>query len=59
MPLLELLTSFNFIEMVSVTANNDAELQTMEDKILKLNGEIDSYIQKLRNQQAYYRSCTL
>ena len=59
MPLLELLTSFNFLEMVSVTANNDAELQTMEDKILKLNGEIDSYIQKLRNQQAYYRSCTL
>lgn len=57
--MLELFTIFNFIEMVSVTANNDAELQMMEDKILKLNGEIDSYIQKLRNQQAYYRSCTL
>lgn len=44
--------------MVSITANNDAELQMMEDKILKLNGEIDVYIQRLREQQSYYRSCT-
>lgn len=45
--------------MVSVTTSNDAQLQEMEEKIVKLNGEIDSYILKLRNQQSYYRSCTL
>lgn len=44
--------------MVAITAQNEADLSTMENKILRLNGEIDSYIQKLRDQQAYYRSCT-
>lgn len=44
--------------MVAITAQNEADLSTMENNILRLNGEIDSYIQKLRDKQAYYRSCT-
>lgn len=44
--------------MVTVTQSNDGELSLMEQKIHRLNGEIDSYIQKLREKQAYYRSCT-
>lgn len=44
--------------MVAITSQNDADLKAMEDKVLRLNGEIDSHIQRLRDQQAYYRSCT-
>ena len=45
-------------EMVNITSSNDAELSEMEQKILKLNGEIDAYIQRIRDHADRYRTCT-
>lgn len=56
--LIILLILISLSEMVTITSSNDEELRMMEEKILKLNGEIDAYIQRLREQQSYYRSCT-
>lgn len=45
-------------DMVSITTSNDDELTEMEGKILKLNGEIDVYIQRIRDHADRYRTCT-
>jgi coxsackievirus/adenovirus receptor len=45
-------------EMVNITSSNDAELSEMEQKILRLNGEIDAYIQRIRDHADRYRTCT-
>lgn len=44
--------------MVSVATSNDAELTSMEQKVIKLNGEIDAYIQRIRDHSDRYRQCT-
>lgn len=44
--------------MVSVATANDAELTSMEQKLLRLNGEIDAYIKRIRENADRYRQCT-
>lgn len=52
-------SSISFIpEMVSVATANDSELSGMEQKVVRLNGEIDAYIRRIRDHADRYRSCT-
>lgn len=44
--------------MVSVATSNDAELSAMEAKVVRLNGEIDAYINRIRDHADRYRQCT-
>lgn len=44
--------------MVSVATSNDAELGSMEEKVVKLNGEIDAYINRIKEHADRYRQCT-
>lgn len=53
-----LMMIFLCTEMVNITSSNDAELSEMEQKILRLNGEIDAYIQRIRDHADRYRTCT-
>lgn len=44
--------------MSAVATSNDAELSTMEQKVVRLNGEIDAYIRRIRDHADRYRQCT-
>jgi len=44
--------------MVSVANFNDGELNSMEAKVGKLNGEIDAYINRIKEHADRYRQCT-
>lgn len=44
--------------MVSIATSNDVELSAMEQRVIKLNGEIDAYIQRIRDHADRYRQCT-
>lgn len=49
---------FAILEMVAVATSNDADLTMMEQKVVRLNGEIDAYIQRIRDHADRYRQCT-
>lgn len=44
--------------MVTVATANESELTAMEKKVVKLNGEIDAYITRIRDHADRYRQCT-
>lgn len=53
-----LVTSFWILDMVAIATSNDAELTSMEKTVVRLNGEIDAYIQRIRDHADRYRQCT-
>lgn len=44
--------------MVETARVNEDELASMEEKVLRLNGEIDVYIGRIRENANRYRQCT-
>jgi hypothetical protein len=61
MSLVDLQLTFHFFsvqDMVSAATANDAELSMMEAKVVRLNGEIDVYINRIRDHADRYRQCT-
>lgn len=44
--------------MVAVATSNDEELSKMEENVVRLNGQIDAYIQRIRDHADHYRQCT-
>lgn len=44
--------------MIKSAKNGDDELIELEKEVVKLNGEIDAYITRIRASSERYRSCT-
>ena len=44
--------------MVNLYASNDEELTDLQNKVNRLNGEIESYIGTIQDHADRYRQCT-
>lgn len=44
--------------MTLSASSGDNELNTLEQRVVQLNGEIDTYINRIRESSERYRQCT-
>lgn len=49
---------FYSTDMVKIASINDQQLVGMDEKVNKLNGEIDAYIRQIQEKSDHYRQCT-